>query len=432
MGKRALLLAAVLLPAACDCGGDGPLLVVDLKTDLVPILEFDTIRTEQWRGEGGSGGTRVVVVEREAAADEDFLDGVRVAVLEEIAEGVSNVRVTLIDDGRQVVAERLAVVRVSGDTGVTVVITRSCRGVICPPAGEPNLATCESGRCVAPECTPETPESCPAGGVGDGGARDGGGPVVGGRCAVDADCGAAEGCLEPVCRSGVCLLSRVDARCAPGERCDPTLDCVDAEVCGDSTCEGAEDSCDCQEDCGQVCGDGCCNGDENTCGCPEDCGVQCGDRCCNGGEAAAGCPADCVSDCGDGTCAGSEDSCTCPADCHHVCQIQCCDGSAFTVGTATAEDCHLQYPFCHPHDRTLWMRFDDELVYERDEACGEARVPDPSEHNCFVHCCDGSVESVVVDTTGECRAQYTLCAANGCAESIEYMGVVVHARADAC
>ncbi|MEQ9503034.1 MAG: discoidin domain-containing protein [Deltaproteobacteria bacterium] len=47
-------------------------------------------------------------------------------------------------------------------------------------------------------------------------------------------------------------------------------------VCGDGTCNGAEDSSSCPTDCGPpppVCGDGTCNGAEDSASCPADCGA---------------------------------------------------------------------------------------------------------------------------------------------------------------
>jgi poly(3-hydroxybutyrate) depolymerase len=75
---------------------------------------------------------------------------------------------------------------------------------------------------------------------------------------------------------------------------------------------------ECAESCTAIfnCGDGTCNGAERTTNCAQDCGAECGDEVCNGNETAASCPADacpvnctgswsqyttCTTSCGAGT-----------------------------------------------------------------------------------------------------------------------------------
>jgi hypothetical protein len=119
------------------------------------------------------------------------------------------------------------------------------------------------------------------------------------------------------------------------ERCtEDGLQCgeVIPSCCGDLLCEGAEDSFNCEVDCGSrslPCGDGLCESGEDCNNCPSDCisGMGGGTSCttcfkgvcdgkCNPSKDGPDC-ADCVSSycCGDGTCEGDEDSDNCGIDC---------------------------------------------------------------------------------------------------------------------
>jgi len=134
---------------------------------------------------------------------------------------------------------------------------------------------------------------------------------------------------------------------------------VIATVCGDDTCEGAENQCNCPDDCGTppstetsctddfdndcdtytdcddsdcdsdpacMCGDGICSLGEDCHTCPDDCisrtsppklAYCCGDGTCEGAENETNCAVDCGggSFCGDETCDPGEDQCNCPEDC---------------------------------------------------------------------------------------------------------------------
>jgi hypothetical protein len=358
---------AVLL-LAVGCTSDPPArLLVDLKTDLVPGREFSTVITEVWPpAERDAAPGAPMEVRLDAALGETFSLGRRIAELD-VTNGTRRLRVTLVDRGGAVRGGRDVIVRVLGTTGVTVLVTRSCVGIECPPAGDPEATTCQSGHCVRPDCTPENPEACTL-------------PP----CTRDADCPPSVLCVESLCESGVCLSVPVDARCGEAERCDPSLGCIGA-VCGDSICDPAESTCMCSGDCGSACGDGCCTGDENGCGCPADCPTGCGDRCCTGAENTTSCPQDCGTSCPDGACNGGEDTRTCPQDCGSACGDAACNGGEAT--TTCPQDCGTA---CG------------------DGACnGVACQPDCGGWDCAcqIRCCDDYLDITVTNSDGECLAR---------------------------
>ncbi len=187
------------------CGDDGADLVVDLRTDIVPGVELDTVDTLLDPVEGG--GMRTVPVD----SHDDLVTGARIGEFPGLAPGVHTVRVFLRRADGAVVASRTTRVVVQGDIGLTVVISRACREVVCPATGDAADRTeCFGGRCVRPECSPIQPEVC-------------GAPM----CATDASCASAiVPCASARCVEGVCLVSGVDALCSTGERCDPEVGCT--------------------------------------------------------------------------------------------------------------------------------------------------------------------------------------------------------------
>ncbi len=97
-------------------------------------------------------------------------------------------------------------------TIVTIVLTRSCEGVMCPN-DNPAFDSCLGGRCVDPRCTPETPEFCPPG-----------------QCVSAAECGVPDAeCVESRCGDGVCLAVPNNALCAEGQVCHGLRGCIDQE-----------------------------------------------------------------------------------------------------------------------------------------------------------------------------------------------------------
>jgi len=205
---RVMPVALAALVLLAGCGDDGALLVVDVRTDLVPAADFASVETLL----AGSPFTASTEARRVATGDlagADFIAGERVAEFDGVASGTAYLRVKLLaSDGTTVLSRDLAAT-VEGDIAVTVVLTRSCSGVLCPQPGDPASHTaCEGGGCVDPRCSPEAPEYCEE-------------P----QCTADGDC-PATGCLSGACRSGLCFVVTDDARCGAGQRCETSGECV--------------------------------------------------------------------------------------------------------------------------------------------------------------------------------------------------------------
>lgn len=204
------LVTACLFALGCS-GGGGHDLAVDLVTDYVPLREFRIARTDllDERPDPSMPMRALRSAEHAARGEGDYVSGVRIAELDGLPSGTYHVRVLLIGDGGA--AEGLAQIALDSDRAVTVVVTRSCRGLVCPgPGDDPSLIACVGGRCVAPECTPESPETCMS------------------MCRTDADCAAGVACAVGRCEGGTCLSVPDSSRCGSGELCDAMLGCVEA------------------------------------------------------------------------------------------------------------------------------------------------------------------------------------------------------------
>lgn len=190
--RRWLLMGASIIWGCAS--GDG-LLLVDLRTDLVPGVDFD--RVEVVAGVVSTGRSLTP-----DAATEDWTRGVRVGELP-LVEGRHEVEVRLASRGDSVLS-RLLSVEIEGRTGVTLLLSRECRDVICG-ADE----TCLAGQCVDPACVSGTESIC--------------GFVP--ECRADADCGGPTGCGPQSCEPpGYCFAERLP--CGEGEYCDVDLGCV--------------------------------------------------------------------------------------------------------------------------------------------------------------------------------------------------------------
>ena len=206
MGAWLLVLAA-FVASSLGCDGDDTLVIVDLRTDLRPGLEFSGIRTSP------QGRPEVTTF---ADPRSDYLGGVRIAEVEGLKAGTHSIVVALLDTAGRVVAERPIRVTVSDRVAVTVVITRTCRGISCPMIDAPDLTACLAGMCVDPSCSPETPDTCVT------------------ECETDGDCLAPSACSIGRCRDGVCLATPEDDRCGGGQICHPDDGCVDTPAMLDS------------------------------------------------------------------------------------------------------------------------------------------------------------------------------------------------------
>lgn len=195
---RATPTLAVL--ALLGCTGEGSL-VVQIRTDLTPLREFELARV---RVTGPAGATHDVVT---AAVDHRAWGvGVRTAELFALPPGRHRVLARLERADGTLVVERTAQVEVSGGLRVaTLLLTRSCAGVICPHEGDaPDATACLAGRCVVESCVEES-AGCAEG------------------CASDADCAglAAPVCARVECSpSGSCFAAPDHDACAPGSVCD--------------------------------------------------------------------------------------------------------------------------------------------------------------------------------------------------------------------
>ncbi|RLB50126.1 MAG: hypothetical protein DRJ42_19540 [Deltaproteobacteria bacterium] len=217
-----LLLLAVTLAAGCSSDAE---LIVTVRSDLTPGVEFDGIETSLFPGSRASGTPRVF--ERGAEAAEDFLAGHTVAEFAGLTEGPNFVRVRLVNGGATVLTRNVQV-DLSGDFGITVVMSRDCLGSRCDaPDADEALTECVGGLCSDARCTVETPEFCPAG-----------------ECIVDTDCPPAPACAEARCTDGLCLVAYRDDGCPAGETCGAdgcTAMCRDdsdcpAPACADGRC----------------------------------------------------------------------------------------------------------------------------------------------------------------------------------------------------
>lgn len=208
MSPRLVVLASSLVLAACE-GGPGTL-VVQVRTDLAPVVDFAsaTVRVTPLSG----GETRTASLAAPAARD--WGAGVRVAELA-LAPGDHRVEVALADADANLVVGRPARVTVErGVTVVTVLLTRDCGTVVCPaPGGDASATVCVAGRCAAEDCYEEHPERC--------GASD---------CADAAACPRpAAACARAACSaSGRCFDEPDHAMCADAEVCAVASGCLPA------------------------------------------------------------------------------------------------------------------------------------------------------------------------------------------------------------
>jgi len=190
-------------------------------------------------------------------------------------------------------------------------------GDVCVPLVCDSDGTCESGE----NCN-NCPDDCVSGG---GGASCGDGicqPSAGEDCRTcDLDC---RGKLNGTPSKQYCCGDNVnctDSRCNTDPWvCDDMP--ADPYCCGDGTCEGAEDSSNCELDCGPLpfCGDAICNGAEDQCSCPGDC-------CATAPPTESACGDGCDNDC-DGLTDGNDPDCVCRAK-GDPCTTgaDCCSGS---------------------------------------------------------------------------------------------------------
>lgn len=191
------LLAAVVLVGALGCDAGSHLLVVDVRTDLTPLVEVDAFEVVL------DEGAPVLVPVPEGV---DLIAGARLAELAGVSSGAHVVRVRA-RRGDALVVERALAVELRADRAVTAVLARDCVEVDC--SGDAEL-TCLAGTCVDRACTPETPERCPA-------------P----QCADALGCAPRAPCAAASCVAGACLYPARPFACGDGLACDPDAGCCD-------------------------------------------------------------------------------------------------------------------------------------------------------------------------------------------------------------
>ncbi|MFK7998615.1 MAG: glycine-rich protein [Polyangiales bacterium] len=242
-------LGFMVLLAACS-SADPTFLSVDLRTDYLPGIEVAEVDIAVFRVDTATGPSALRTIETNA----DLLMGIRAATFDNVASGEYRVRAILRDPAGTEVARRDAVLSIGNEpTIVTVVITRDCQPVVCPgDGGDPSFTECLGGRCVPPDCTPETPERC------------------GVACGSDSECSVESDCAASRCIEGTCFSAPAPNACMPEEYCDAELGCIPG-VCRDgmegAVCRPATSDCDAPELC-----------DENL-QCPEDVNVAPGTPC---------------------------------------------------------------------------------------------------------------------------------------------------------
>lgn len=209
LGVDRALLGCVLVLVVMGCDSEeSPSLSIDLRTDLVAQVEFDTVRVVL---DGARQDTNV-------DADTPWIDAVRVARFEDLSMGTQSLELQLLRDGEVLIRRPTSVQVLSGINVVTIVVTRSCLSVRCPGA-DPAQTACLGGQCVDPGCSPENPELCAE-------------PEcdVANTCASMADCAVAR------CISGVCAYASQVGACGDGSSCIPEEGCrVDDPVVPDAS-----------------------------------------------------------------------------------------------------------------------------------------------------------------------------------------------------
>ncbi|MCA9605675.1 MAG: hypothetical protein KC619_08780 [Myxococcales bacterium] len=207
-------IAAALTVACSDPGGA---LLVDLRTDLRPQVEFDRVEVSVYPS-GASvlddAPTRVAAP-RLVAAESDVRRGIRAAELTGLAPGGWLILARLTRSGVEVGRGLVSVELGDAPLAVTVLVLRECGGVECPGDGSPTHIACLGGECVDPRCRPEDLDLCPD-------------P----ECTDDADCVAPAGapaCAMGACFAGVCGAWLPDG-CVPdgGDAGVPDAGFVDA------------------------------------------------------------------------------------------------------------------------------------------------------------------------------------------------------------
>lgn len=260
-------LGSVLALPACSAGNTRAL-SVDLRTDYVPGLEFVAVRVDALVDRPDGGSTTAATQDHAALETDAFVTGLRVADLS-LPIGDYHVRARLLAASGAVVAERVSQVHFAGNLAITLVVTRSCRTVVCAAGQACSGGVCVDPMCLAGGCTPQ--------------------------CTSDTSCRPVATCATGRCVSGTCFSSVTAGACASTEWCNPDVGCVrrDAPVpdagplpdsgmpvdAGSGMCACGSHNCGddgCGHSCGSCSGTQSCSGGTCTDNPPDCSGLSCG------------------------------------------------------------------------------------------------------------------------------------------------------------
>lgn len=180
------------------CSSDAGSLAVDLRTDLVPGVEFDRIEVQV----GAS-------VESAMVMSGDFLRGVRVAAFDDLSPGAQTGELRMRALSGAVISRPFQAEVRGASSVITLVVSRDCRNVDCPGDSAGLGSACLGGRCGDARCSAETPEFC----------------VETSECETATDCPDAAGCSSALCELGACLYAD-SGDCEASEYCDPERGCL--------------------------------------------------------------------------------------------------------------------------------------------------------------------------------------------------------------
>jgi hypothetical protein len=322
-GRLGWAVGIAALLAAPGCAPAPHTIHVDVRTDLAPGIEFSVSHVDVFAD--GSRAHAIASVDHAALAGESYLRGQRVADLP-IADGDYDVHVVLLGALAAPVVDRVVKAHVAADLSITVVLTRSCRGVTCAAS-----ESCVGGRCVSPTCT---------------------GAACMPECTSAATCTGGAACASPSCVDGACFYAGVGGACPSGDWCNPDTGCeplpgaTDAGPTPDAGSVGGSDT-----------GGGCRAGATRTMGCG------------NCGTATSTCRSDgtwggygaCM---GEGCHPGDTDTSSCSEGCNtytRTCQSDCswgpygdctggdqcpCTTCRYCIDDQTYDQCHLTSTGC--------------------------------------------------------------------------------------
>lgn len=184
-------LSWLVLLCACS-SSSGSSVRVDLKTDFIAQAELVSVISTL-------NGERI---DYAIDGSEAFFDGARIAEFDAVPTGTHELVVQL-NSAFGSLAQRQFTLAVDADLGLTALITRDCRGVVCDPD-----STCAAGNCVLTTCVEAGDPDCPVD-----------------ECTEPADCPPPVGaCASAACVDGACVFSGTcpgDEVCLPERGCSP-------------------------------------------------------------------------------------------------------------------------------------------------------------------------------------------------------------------